>query len=526
MRPQLFDTNANRDTMTTPLLIDPGKLTLAQLRRIAKDPIKIELLESCKEKIQASVQTVRTLINQGRVIYGINTGFGLLAKTIIPDDELEHLQRSIVLSHAAGVGSYMQDSTVRLMMVLKINSLARGYSGIRLEVIQALISLVNAEVYPCVPRKGSVGASGDLAPLAHMSTILLGEGQAFHQGKQISGREGLECAGLSPINLGPKEGLALLNGTQASTAFALEGLFAAEELFAAAMVCGSLSVEAALGSRRPFDPLIHEVRGHQAQKDVAAVYRRLLEHSEIELSHKNCEAVQDPYSLRCQPQVMGACLTQIRNGAAVIAVEANAVSDNPLVFAEENDIMSGGNFHGEPIAMAADNLALAIAEIGALSERRIALLIDSHMSKLPPFLVEKGGLNSGFMIAQVTAASLASENKSLAHPASVDSLPTSANQEDHVSMATFAARRLMEMAENTAGVLAIELLAACQGLDFRAPLKSSPLLESAKKEVRNVVPFYDQDRYFSPDIQKSQNLIQSGAFNLLVGEDLLPSLSE
>ncbi len=503
--------------MTTELLLDPGRMTLAQLRRIAKQPVKIGLAEYAQADIQASVQTVRTLINQGRVIYGINTGFGLLARTIIPDSELEHLQRSIVLSHAAGVGALMKESTVRLMMILKINSLARGYSGIRLEVINALIRLVNAEVYPCIPQKGSVGASGDLAPLAHMSTVLLGEGEAFYRGERLSGREGLECAGLGPVTLGPKEGLALLNGTQASTAFALEGLFAAEELFAAAMVTGGLSVEAALGSRRPFDPLIHEVRGHRSQIDVAAVYRRLLAHSEIEISHKNCEAVQDPYSLRCQPQVMGACLTQIRNAAEVIATEANAVSDNPLVFARENDIMSGGNFHGEPVAMAADNLALAIAEIGALAERRMALLIDTHMSKLPPFLVAKGGLNSGFMIAQVTAAALASENKSLAHPASVDSLPTSANQEDHVSMATFAARRLLEMAENTAGVLAIELLAACQGLDFRAPLKTSPLLEGAKAELRKVVAFYDQDRYFAPDIQKAQHLIQAGTFNSLVG---------
>jgi histidine ammonia-lyase len=317
--------------------------------------------------------------------------------------------------------------------------------------------------------------------------------------------------------------LALLNGTQASTAFALAGLFAAEDLFAGALISGSLSVDAALGSRRPFDPLIHEVRGHRAQIDVATAYRHLLAHSEIEVSHKGCEAVQDPYSLRCQPQVMGACLNQLRDAAAVIATEANAVSDNPLVFARENDILSGGNFHAEPVAMAADNLALAIAEIGALSERRMALLIDTHMSKLPPFLVEKGGLNSGFMIAQVTAAALASENKSLAHPASVDSLPTSANQEDHVSMATFAARRLAEMAENTAGVLAIELLAACQGLDFRAPLKSSPLLEEAKAKVREVVTFYDQDRYFAPDIKKAQRLIQQGAFNHLIVDGLLPS---
>ncbi len=505
--------------------IDPGKLTLAQLRQIAKTPIRVRLAESCLSKIEESVKTVGEVISQGRVIYGINTGFGLLAKTIIPNEELEHLQRSIVLSHAAGVGNFMEESTVRLMMVLKINSLARGYSGIRLKVIDALIQLVNAEVYPCIPRKGSVGASGDLAPLAHMSTVLLGEGEALYKGEKLSGLAALEVAGLAPVTLGPKEGLALLNGTQASTAFALEGLFAAEELFAAAMVSGSLSVDAALGSRRPFDSLIHEVRGHVSQIDVAACYRLLLDSSEIGNSHKNCEAVQDPYSLRCQPQVMGACLTQIRNAAEIIATEANAVSDNPLVFSRENDIISGGNFHAEPIAMAADNLALAIAEIGALSERRMALLIDSHMSKLPPFLVEKGGLNSGFMIAQVTSAALASENKSLAHPASVDSLPTSANQEDHVSMATFAARRLLEMADNTAGVVAIELLAACQGIDFRAPLKTSPLLQEAKEIVRGVVSFYDQDRYFAPDIKKAQDLVQSGAFDHLVGAGLLPSFT-
>jgi histidine ammonia-lyase len=512
--------------MTTKIEIQPGKLTLAQLRQIAKAPVKISLPKSCRSNIHASVDTVREAIKQGRVIYGINTGFGLLANTIIPDEELEHLQRSIVLSHAAGVGAFMKESTVRLMMILKINSLARGYSGIRLEVIETLVKLVNANIYPCIPQKGSVGASGDLAPLAHMSTVLLGEGEVFHHGNKLSGQEGLQIAGLTPITLGPKEGLALLNGTQASTAFALEGLFAAEELFAAAVVSGSLCIEAALGTRKPFDPLIHEVRGHQEQIEVAACFRTLLAHSEIEASHKHCEAVQDPYSLRCQPQVMGACLTQIRNSARVIATEANAVSDNPLVFAQQNDIISGGNFHAEPIAMAADNLALAIAEIGALSERRMALLIDSHMSKLPPFLVEKGGLNSGFMIAQVTSAALASENKSLAHPASVDSLPTSANQEDHVSMATFAARRLLEMADNTAGVIAIELLAVCQGIDFRAPLKTSPMLEEAKALVREKITFYDQDRYFAPDIKKAQDLIQSGALNHLVSADLLPSFAK
>ena len=507
------------------LTLYPGQLTLQQLRDIQDGPVKLALCDESVELIRKSSDTVREIIDQGRIIYGINTGFGLLANTVIPNEELEDLQRSIVLSHAAGIGSLMHESTVRLMMVLKINSLARGYSGVRQEVIDALITLVNEEVYPCIPEKGSVGASGDLAPLAHMSTVLLGEGEVTFQGNRLPGREGLTIAGLDPIVLQPKEGLALLNGTQASCALALQGLFLAEDLFAAALVTGSLCVEAALGSRRPFEKAVHDVRGHKAQIDVARAYRTLLRHSEIEKSHEDCEAIQDPYSLRCQPQVMGACLTQIRNASETLLVESNSVSDNPLVFPEHSDIISGGNFHAEPVAMAADNLALALAEIGALAERRMALLIDSHMSKLPPFLVKKGGLNSGFMIAQVTAAALASENKSLAHPASVDSLPTSANQEDHVSMATFAGRRLADMAENTAGIVGIELLAVCQGLDFRAPLKSSEPLEKAKSMLREKVPFYDKDRYFAPDIHKATELVVSGRFNELIDADLLPSFT-
>ncbi|OOF12692.1 MULTISPECIES: histidine ammonia-lyase [unclassified Salinivibrio] len=512
--------------MTT-LTLQPGELTLAQLRQVSREPVKISFADGIEATMKASTDTVAEVLDQGRVVYGINTGFGLLANTRIELDDLETLQRSIVLSHAAGIGEFMDDATVRLMIVLKIASLARGYSGIRFSVVEALAALINHEVYPCIPKKGSVGASGDLAPLAHMSTVLLGEGQARYKGEVISGEAALKIAGLSPITLGPKEGLALLNGTQASTAFALEGLFEAEDLYAAATVCGALSVEAALGSRRPFDPRIHAVRGHQTQMDAAAAYRHLLgETSEIGDSHQNCEKVQDPYSLRCQPQVMGACLQQIRHAADVLTTEANAVSDNPLVFPEDGDILSGGNFHAEPVAMAADNLALAIAEIGSLSERRMALLIDSNLSKLPAFLVNNGGVNSGFMIAQVTAAALASENKTLAHPASIDSLPTSANQEDHVSMATFAARRLKDMSSNTRGILAVELLSACQGIDFRAPLKSSEKLEQAKAELRGVVPFYDKDRYFAPDIEKANALLQTGTYNRLMPAGALPSLHQ
>ncbi|HCM9440865.1 TPA: histidine ammonia-lyase [Enterobacter cloacae subsp. cloacae] len=500
------------------LTLTPGSLTLKQLRHVWRQPVTLSLDESAHAAINDSVACVEAIIAEGRTAYGINTGFGLLAQTRIATHDLENLQRSLVLSHAAGVGQPLDDEIVRLMMVLKINSLARGFSGIRLSVIQALIALVNAEVYPWIPAKGSVGASGDLAPLAHMSLLLLGEGQARWQGEWLPAKEALKKAGLAPITLAAKEGLALLNGTQASTAFALRGLFEAEDLFASAVVCGALTTEAVLGSRRPFDARIHDVRGQRGQIDAAAMYRHLLtETSEIADSHHNCDKVQDPYSLRCQPQVMGACLTQLRQSAEVLLVEANAVSDNPLVFAQENEVVSGGNFHAEPVAMAADNIALAIAEVGALSERRIALMMDKHMSQLPPFLVRNGGVNSGFMIAQVTAAALASENKALSHPHSVDSLPTSANQEDHVSMAPAAGRRLWEMAANTRGVLAVEWLAACQGIDLREGLKSSSQLEQARHVLREHVTHYDDDRFFALDIDKAMQLLEEGR---LVG--LLP----
>ncbi|CAM3782694.1 histidine ammonia-lyase [Rheinheimera salexigens] len=510
--------------MSFKLHLVPGQLSLAELRQVQQQAVELSLDKSAIAAIDKSAECVANVLKQNRVVYGINTGFGLLANTKIKTEELELLQRSIVLSHAAGYGDLMDDSTVRLMLVLKINSLARGFSGIRLQVIEALIKLVNAQVYPCIPKKGSVGASGDLAPLAHLVLPLIGEGEVSYKGQIYDAREGLKFAGLEPVTLAAKEGLALLNGTQASTAFALEGLFKSEDLFAAGSVIGAMSVEAAMGSRSPFDDRIHQARGQQGQIDSAAIYRHLLQdNSEIGQSHTNCEKVQDPYSLRCQPQVMGACLTQIRHAAAVLVVEANGVTDNPLVFADDNDILSGGNFHAEPVAMAADNLALVIAEIGSISERRMALLIDATLSKLPPFLVPNGGVNSGFMIAQVTAAALASENKSLAHPASVDSLPTSANQEDHVSMATFAARRLADMAENTLGVLAVEYLAAAQGLDFRAPLKTTAVLEQAKQILRDHVSFYQQDRYFAPDIEQSANVIRQLKLNSLIPGKLLCS---
>lgn len=507
------------------LVLKPGALDLAQLRQAYLQPLRMELDPAAYAAIDASVACVESILAEGRTAYGINTGFGLLASTRIAPADLEKLQRSLVLSHAAGVGEALDDDLVRLIMLLKVNSLARGFSAIRRQVIEALIALINAEVYPHIPLKGSVGASGDLAPLAHMSLVLIGESKARYQGQWLPAREALAVAGLEPMTLAAKEGLALLNGTQVSTAYALRGLFEGEDLFAAATVCGGLSVEAMLGSRAPFDARIHAARGQRGQIDVAAAYRELLtDSSEVSRSHANCDKVQDPYSLRCQPQVMGACLTQLRQAAEVLEVEANAVSDNPLVFAEEGDVISGGNFHAEPVAMAADNLALALAEIGALSERRISLMMDRHMSQLPPFLVENGGVNSGFMIAQVTAAALASDNKALAHPASVDSLPTSANQEDHVSMAPNAGKRLWAMAENVRGILAIEWLGACQGLDFRHGLKSSGRLERARSLLRERVPYYQEDRFFAPDIEAASALLASGCLNGLVTPRLLPSL--
>lgn len=511
------------------LSINPGSMTLAQARQVFEAPLRVTLPDSADAAIQRGVDCVNRVVAEDRTVYGINTGFGLLAQTRIDHDNLEELQRSLVLSHATGVGEPMEDALVRLIMVLKVNSLARGFSGIRREVLDALLALVNAEVYPHIPLKGSVGASGDLAPLAHMSVVLLGEGKARHRGEWIPARQALEIAGLQPLRLAPKEGLALLNGTQVSTAYALKGLFEAEDLFAAATVCGALTVEATLSSRSPFDARIHDARGQRGQIDAAAAYRHLLgERSEISDSHAHCDKVQDPYSLRCQPQVMGAVLTQIRQAAEVLAVEVNAVSDNPLVFSDEGDILSGGNFHAEPVAMAADNLALALAEIGSLTERRVSLMMDTHMSQLPPFLVENGGVNSGFMIAQVTAAALASENKALAHPHSVDSLPTSANQEDHVSMAPAAGKRLWEMADNVRGILAIEWLAACQGLDFRVDgsghrLTSTPRLEQARKALRGQVDYYDRDRFFAPDIESATRLLTSRVLNALVPVELLPS---
>ena len=495
--------------------------SLGELRRIAREGVPVGIAPECQAGMAASAAAVERILASGEPAYGINTGFGRLSQTRIPREELRQLQTNIVLSHAAGTGPLLGDETVRLIIALKVASLARGHSGVRPLLVERLAGLYAAGIWPCIPAKGSVGASGDLAPLAHLALTLMGFGEARVHGRTLPSEEALRNANLQPIELAPKEGLALLNGTQVSTALGLMGLFAAEEVFASAVVAGALSVDAAAGSDTPFDARIHALRGHAGQIDTARHYARLLEGSAIRQSHReNDPRVQDPYSLRCQPQVMGACLDQLRYAAGVLQREAAAVTDNPLII--DGEILSGGNFHAEPVALAADALAVAIAEVGALSERRIALLIDTTLSGLPPFLVEHGGVNSGFMVPQVTAAALASENKALAHPASVDSLPTSANQEDHVSMATFAARRLGEMADNAAGIVAIELLAAAQGIDLRAPLKTSARLQEAHALVRSRVGFYDHDRYFAPDIAAMRSLVAAGAFRRFV-PGLVPS---
>lgn len=488
------------DTPRPPVVLTPGQVTLADLRRLyqGRNPIRID--PAARPAVDAAHAAIEAIARAGRVVYGVNTGFGKLAQTVIPPDRLSELQTNLVLSHATGTGPLLPAPVVRLVIALKAVSLARGHSGVRWAVIDAMLTLANAGVTPNIPSKGSVGASGDLAPLAHLAAALLGVGDVTMEGRTIPAAEGLALAGLQPLTLEPKEGLALLNGTQVSNALALTGLFAAEDVFGAAIVAGALSLDAIKGSIRPFDARIHAARGHRGQNAVAATFRRLVDGSAILASHADCDRVQDPYSIRCQPQVMGACLDNLQHAARVLQIEANAASDNPLVFADTGDVISGGNFHAEPVAFAADILALVLAEIGALSERRIALLVDASLSGLPAFLVEDGGVNSGFMIAHVTAAALASENKSLAHPASVDSLPTSANQEDHVSMATFAARRLLEMATNSATIVGIEAAAAVQGLEFHRPLRSSDVLESQVAAIRARVARYDRDRFFAPDI--------------------------
>ena len=503
-------------------LLIPGQLGLAQLRRLCSNkPLPVQLDGACRNGIRASAAMVQKAADGGAAVYGVNTGFGKLASTRIAKSDLAILQLKLLRSHAVGVGEPLAENIVRLILLLKAASLARGYSGVREAVVDALLDLYNHGICPVIPSQGSVGASGDLAPLAHLCLPLVGEGEVFYQGQRLPALEALNKAGLHPIALSAKEGLALINGTQVSTAMAIDALFATERVFEAAVIAGALTLDAARGSDGPFDARIHAVRGQPGQIDCAAAYRALTHGSAIRMSHlEGDDRVQDPYCLRCQPQVMGACLDQMRYATRVLVIEANAVTDNPLVFAADDALVSGGNFHAEPVALVCDALAVVIAEIGAIAERRIAMLVDTNVSRLPPFLTPDAGLNSGFMIVHVTAASLASENKSLAHPASVDSLPTSANQEDHVSMATFAARRLQTMLHNTAHIVSIELLSAAQGIEFLRPLKSSVLLESLHALIRSASPAMMQDRSLAGDMSALQKQVISGEVSAALNAQL------
>ena len=506
------------------VVLNPGEVSLADWKAVYRGaPARLHL--GAAPVIARSAAAVERILAKGAPVYGINTGFGKLASVRIGDADLETLQRNIVLSHAAGTGAPSPVPVVRLMMALKLASLAQGASGVRPATTDLLEAMLVKGLTPVTPCQGSVGASGDLAPLAHMAATLIGVGEIFVGDRRLPAGQALAEAGLKPLTLGPKEGLALLNGTQFSTANALAALFDAERLFQSALVTGALATEAAKGSDTPFDPRIHVLRRQPGQIETAAALRALMAGSTIRDSHREGDTrVQDPYCLRCQPQVMGAALDVLRQAAATLATEANGVSDNPLIFPDTDEALSGGNFHAEPVAFAADMIALAVCEIGSIAERRIAMLVDPACSGLPAFLTPKPGLNSGFMIPQVTAAALVSENKQKAYPASVDSISTSANQEDHVSMAAHGARRLLAMVEAAEAVIGIELLAAAQGCDFHAPLASSPALEAVRRALRAQVPHLSDDRHFHPDMEAANALVRSGAVVAAASAITLPGV--
>ena len=507
------------------ITLHPGSVSLSQLADIYWSGTNAVLDRSFDAGIERAAARIAAIAAGNAPVYGVNTGFGKLASIKIDSADTATLQRNLILSHCCGVGAPMPDNVVRLIMALKLVSLGRGASGVRLELVRLIEAMLEKNVLPVIPEKGSVGASGDLAPLAHFAAVMMGEGEAFFNGERRSGADALSRAGLSPVVLAAKEGLALINGTQASTALALAGLFRAHRAAQAALITGALSTDAAMGSSAPFVEDIHTLRGHRGQIDTAASLRALLAGSVIRESHiEGDERVQDPYCIRCQPQVDGACLDLLRQVARTLEIEANAVTDNPLVLSDDS-VVSGGNFHAEPVAFAADQIALAVCEIGAIAQRRIALLVDPALSYgLPPFLAKKPGLNSGLMIAEVTSAALMSENKQMSHPASVDSTPTSANQEDHVSMACHGARRLLQMTENLFAIIGIEALAGAQGVELRAPLITSSELQKAIACVRNMVPSLEEDRYMANDLEAATRLIANGALVGSVSANILPVL--
>lgn len=507
------------------IILHPGSVPLKDLETIYWTGEPARLDAAFDAGIEKAAARIAEIAAGNAPVYGINTGFGKLASIKIDAADVATLQRNLILSHCCGVGAPLPENIVRLIMALKLVSLGRGASGVRIEIVRLIEAMQEKGVVPVIPEKGSVGASGDLAPLAHMAAVMMGHGEAYFDGRRMGGAAALAAAGLTPVELAAKEGLALINGTQASTALALAGLFRAHRASQAALITGALSTDAAMGSSAPFHPDIHTLRGHRGQIDTAAALRALLDGSPIRQSHiDNDERVQDPYCIRCQPQVDGACLDLLRSVARTLEIEANAVTDNPLVLFD-NSVVSGGNFHAEPVAFAADQIALAVCEIGAISQRRIALLVDPALSYgLPAFLAKKPGLNSGLMIAEVTSAALMSENKQMSHPASVDSTPTSANQEDHVSMACHGARRLLQMTENLFSIIGIEAITAAQGVDFRAPLSTSRELQKAIDALRRVVPTLEVDRYMATDLAAAGELVKTGALNASVTAGILPKL--
>src|SRR3954471_280130 len=493
--------------------LTPGRLDLEVLAGwLDSPPLRLAIDTDARARIDAAAALVAQAAAGEAPVYGVNTGFGKLARVRIAPADIAELQRRLVLSHMCGVGAPLDDGTVRLVLLLKAASLGLGRSGVRHDTVEALLRLLAHDALPVIPGQGSVGASGDLAPLAHVAAALIGVGRIRLSGQECPAAEALAAIGQPPLRLAAKEGLALLNGTQVSTALAIGALFKARRLFDAALVAGAMTTDAALGSDVPFDPRIQRARNQRGQIEVAAILAGLLAGSRIRDSHLDCERVQDPYSLRCQPQVMGAGRDMLAEAAITLEREANGVSDNPLVFVEEGQILSGGNFHAEPVAFAADKIAVVMSEIGNLSERRVALLTDSSQSGLPAFLTPNPGLNSGFMIPQVVSAALATENKHLANAVATDTVPTCANQEDHVSLATYAARRLHLMADNLARLLAVELMAAAQGVELRRPLRSSEPLERAVAGVREVCPFLDNDRPLGAEIEAVAGMILAGRF--------------
>jgi histidine ammonia-lyase len=497
--------------VSSPLLLDGRTLDLESIRAVAVDGRAVELHPEARAAVEASRRVVDDAVDKGAVVYGITTGFGNFADVVIPAERLRELQLNLVRSHAAGVGELLGERETRALMLLRANVLAKGFSGVRPQTLDLLISLLNAHIHPAVPSQGSVGASGDLAPLAHLALALVGEGDVVADGRRRPAADALRDARLAPVELQAKEGLALINGTQLMCAVAALALHEAWTLARTADVCGALSLDALKGTDVAFDPRIHDARPHPGQGASARNLRRLLAESPIRESHRDCGRVQDAYSLRCIPQVHGAARDALAYVTRTLEIEVNSATDNPMVFAETRELLSGGNFHGEPVAIAADLLCIAVAEIGSISERRIERLVNPQLSGLPAFLTADGGLNSGLMMAHVTAAALVSENKVLCHPASVDSIPTSANKEDHVSMGVTAARKAARVVANVRRVLAIEALAAAQALEFHRPLRSSAPLEAVHARVRTVAAAWTRDRFVSPDIEALAELVREGA---------------